>query len=215
MHRRLPALEGLHRHALELQPDLDEIAAGLTRRCRLSDRVEHVSGDILAGVVAKGRYDAIVSWLTFLHIKDRPTLYSRCFESLKPGAGIYAEDYFARSPLSAAEQRSLDDDVSCEHVPTMADYQTDLARAGFDRLELVDVTDAWRRFVVERLESFRAARERNRELHGAEIVQALDDFYTAVAALFGGGNLGGIRLVAWKPGEPATSLSSGMAGKIW
>jgi cyclopropane fatty-acyl-phospholipid synthase-like methyltransferase len=189
--------------ALELQPDLDEIAAGLTRRCRLSDRVEHVSGDILAGVVAKGRYDALVSWLTFLHITDRPTLYSRCFESLKPGAGIYAEDYFARSPLSAAERRSLDDDISCEHVPTMADYQTDLARAGFDRLELVDVTDAWRRFVVERLESFRAARERNRELHGAQIVQALDDFYTAVAALFRGGNLGGIRLVAWKPGEPA------------
>jgi hypothetical protein len=97
----------------------------------------------------------------------------------------------------------------------MADYQTDLARAGFERLQLVDVTDAWRRFVVERLESFRAARERNCELHGAEIVQALDDFYTAVAALFRGGNLGGIRLVAWKPGEPATSLSSAMAGKTW
>lgn len=185
--------------ALELQPDLNEIAARLTRRCRLTDRVEHVCGDILAGVVAKGRYDALVSWLTFLHIPDRAALYRRCFESLKPGAGMYAEDYFARSPLSAAERQSLADDIFCEHVPTMADYQTELARAGFDSLELVDVSESWTQFVVERLESFRAGRERNLKLNGAEIVQGLDEFYAAVVALFRGGNLGGIRLVAWKP----------------
>jgi cyclopropane fatty-acyl-phospholipid synthase-like methyltransferase len=185
--------------ALELQPDLNEIAADLTRRCGLNDRVEHVCGDILAGIVAKGRYDALVSWLTFLHIPDRAALYRRCFESLKPGAGMYAEDYFARRPLSAAERRSLADDVSCERVPTTGDYETELVGAGFDSLELVDVSESWTRFVVERLESFRARRERNLDLHGADLVQGLDEFYAAVAELFCGGNLGGIRIVAWKP----------------
>ena len=60
------------------------------------------------------------------------------------------------------------------------------------------MSESWRRFVVERLESFRASRDRNLDLHGAEIVQGLDEF-AAVAELFSGGNLGGIRVVAWKP----------------
>ena len=115
---------------------------------------------------------------------------------------MYVEDFFVRSPLSATERRSLADDIFCDHVPTLADYQNELVRAGFEALELVDVTESWRRFVVERLESFRARRERELELHGAEIVNGLDDFYAAVAALFRGGNLGGIRLVAWTPSVP-------------
>jgi len=197
--RHLAHRVGCRVTALELQPDLNEIAADLTGRCGLNDRVEHVCGDILAGIVAKGRYDALVSWLTFLHIPDRSTLYRRCFEALKPGAGMYVEDYFARNPLSAAERRSLADEIFCENVPTRGDYETELAKAGFDSLELVDVSESWRRFVVERLESFRASRERNIDLHGAEIVQGLDEFYAAVAELFCGGNLGGIRVIAWKP----------------
>jgi hypothetical protein len=37
------------------------------------------------------------------------------------------------------------------------------------------------------------------QLHGAEIVDGLDEFYSAIVELFGGGNLGGIRFVANKP----------------
>jgi cyclopropane fatty-acyl-phospholipid synthase-like methyltransferase len=200
--RRLSYRVGCRVTALELQPDLNEIAVGLTRRCGLGDRIEHVCGDILAGIVARGRYDALVSWLTFLHIPGRAALYRRCFESLKPGAGMYVEDFFVRSPLTATERRSLANDIFCDYVPTLADYQNELVRAGFEALEFVDVTDSWRLFVVERLESFRARRERHLALHGAEIVNGLDDFYAAVAALFRGGNLGGIRLVAWTPSVP-------------
>ena len=197
--RHLAHRVGCRVTALELQPDLNEIAADLTRRCGLNDRVEHVCGDILAGLGAPGRYDALVSWLTFLHIPDRATLYRRCFESLKPGAGMYVEDYFVRGLLSAAERRSLAEDIFCEHVPTRAELATELVAAGFETPELIDVSESWTQFVVARLGSFRAAREANLALHGAEIVDGLDEFYAAVVELFCGGNLGGVRIAVRKP----------------
>ena len=79
--------------ALELQPDLDDTARVLTQRCGLSENVTHVCGDILSGAPETDYYDALASWLTFLHIPARPVLYARCLEALKPGAGMYAEDF--------------------------------------------------------------------------------------------------------------------------
>lgn len=32
-----------------------------------------------------GSFDFIVSWLVFLHISDKKSLFERCFHSLKPG----------------------------------------------------------------------------------------------------------------------------------
>ena len=69
--------------ALELQPDLDETARELTRRCGLSGKVTHLCGDILNGAPETEHYDALVSWLTFAHIPDRARLYARCFEALR------------------------------------------------------------------------------------------------------------------------------------
>jgi hypothetical protein len=141
--------------------------------------------------------------MKLFHIADRATLYRRCIDALPPGAGMYIEDYFAPRPLSTAERHSLAAEVSCEHVPTLTDLESGLAAAGFGGLEFVDMSDRWTQFVVDRLASFRASRERNLALHGAEIVDGLDEFYAAVAALFRGGNLGGIRLVARKPSATA------------
>ena len=32
-----------------------------------------------------GSYDFIVSWLVFLHIPDKKSIFERCFHNLKPG----------------------------------------------------------------------------------------------------------------------------------
>lgn len=190
---------GCRMTALELQPDLHETAVQLTARCGLDGRVEHVCGNVLDGVPGGG-YDALVSWLTFLHIPQRAQLYSQCFAALKPGGGLYVEDYFARGELTAAERESLARDVFCEHVPDLDAYRAGLRDAGFADVEVVDMSEPWAAFVRQRWRDFRAQRERNLRLHGEEIVDGLDEFYRAVVALFDGGNLGGIRLVARKPG---------------
>ena len=68
--RYIAARSGAQVTALELQPDLDALAADLTRRCGLADLVEHRCGDILDGLGET--YDAVVSFLCFL--QDRKSV---------------------------------------------------------------------------------------------------------------------------------------------
>ena len=197
--RHLAHASGCCMTALELQPDLNEVAAQLTRRCDLDSRVKHICGDILAGSPDNRQYDALVSWLTFLHIPDRPNLYARCRDAMKPGARIYVEDYFQKNPLSDDEQQKLSREVYCDRVPTMAEYERELTAAGFTDINLVDMSAPWTEFVLQRFEGFNAARERNLSLHGSDIVDGLGQFYATIVELFTAGNLGGIRFTASKP----------------
>jgi cyclopropane fatty-acyl-phospholipid synthase-like methyltransferase len=198
--RYLAHVSGCHMTALELQPDLNATAARLTERCRLQDRVTHLCGDILDGPPGNRRFDALVSWLTFLHIPQRPALYRHCYNSLMPGAGIYVEDYFERGSLSEHERTALSREVYCDHVPGMEDYRQELEGAGFEDIELLDMSEEWTRFVVERQHAFESARDRNESLHGTELVEGLSGFYSTIVKLFQAGNLGGICFVARKPG---------------
>ncbi|NKB76678.1 MAG: methyltransferase domain-containing protein [Gammaproteobacteria bacterium] len=86
--RYLAHASGCHMTALELQTDLNFTAQQLTDRCGLTKRVDHVSGDFLENPLGEKTFDALVSWLTFLHIPDRKKLYRNCFSALKPGAAI-------------------------------------------------------------------------------------------------------------------------------
>ena len=197
--RHLAHASGCRMTALELQSDLNEVATQLTRRCDLDTRVEHVCGDILAGSPGNQQYDALVSWLTFLHIPDRPNLYARCHEAMKPGAQIYVEDYFQKQPLSSTEQEKLSREVYCDRVPTMDEYEQELTAAGFRDINLIDMSAPWTEFVLQRFDGFNAARERNLSLHGSEIIDGLGQFSETIVELFTAGNLGGIRFTASKP----------------
>ena len=185
--------------ALEIQPDLHITAAALTERCGLEDRVEHVCGDILEWNANTERFDALVSWLVFLHIRDRGALLGRCFDALQPGGRLFAEDLFALGSLTDEERGTLASKVYCCALPSRFEYAVQLERAGFVDVEFVDMTKIWRRFVRERAEAYRRDRERQIEVNGAQVFAALDDFYRAMALLFEGGNLGGIRLTARRP----------------
>lgn len=194
--RRLASAARCHVSAIELQPDLNSLAADLTARCGLSELVDHIEGDALDGVVGEGVFDAVVSWLTFLHIADRPLLYRECARMLRPGGSMYVEDYHRLGTLSQDEVRILAEDVFCHRVPTLAEYETELSAAGFVDIELTDVTVAWRLFVADRFAEFRAARSLMIDRHGEELVDGLDHFYASINDLFSGGNLGGLRLTA-------------------
>jgi cyclopropane fatty-acyl-phospholipid synthase-like methyltransferase len=185
---------GAHVTALELQPDLDTVAAELTTRCALSHLVEHRCGNVLDGVGET--YDAIVSFLCFLHIGDRLRLLAACRDALKPGRAMYVEDFAkAREPTSA-EAEMLRVKVQCPGLPTPDEYEAQLRGAGFDEVHIDDVTQQWTAFTRERLEQFRAARARNVAVHGAEIVDGLDDFYATIVRLFEGGAVGGVTILA-------------------
>ena len=181
--------------ALELQEDLHQTALKLTNYCQIEHLVEHLCGDILTAP-GKQNYDILVSWLVFLHIVDRHSLFKQCYNHLKAGGKIYIEDYYKRNQFTAQEKDSLKNNIYCNYLPTLEEYQEHLLEAGFKDIEIVDQTDSWSKFVRHRLEDFQTKRERNLQVHGAEIVEGMTQHYTAVSQLFGGGNLGGVRIIA-------------------
>lgn len=182
--------------ALELQEDLHATARSLTARCGLEGRVEHLRGDVLTGVAGSGTYDALMSMLCFLHISDRARLFATCRDALRPGARVFIDDYYARAELEPGERDDLARHVYCHYLPDLDTYLGQLRAGGFTVVQRTDMTEPWRRFVVERLEQFRERRVELVEVHGAETVENLDHFYATVVALFEGERLGGIRLVA-------------------
>ncbi len=194
--RYMAARAGCRVTALELQPDLNATALGLTERCGLAGRVDHLCGDMLSGIVAGRGFDALVSMLCFLHIPDRATLLSQCHAALKPGAAMFVDDYYARGALTEVERRDLADKVCCPYVPSLDELEAQLRAAGFAEVELLDQSEPWTAFVTDRLAGFRGDRPRLVALHGAELVEALEDFYATVVRLFTGGRLGGVRFLA-------------------
>ncbi len=185
---------GAHVTALELQEDLSAVGEDLTRRCGLSGLVDHRCGNVLDGVA--GNFDCIVSMLCFLHIPDRARLFRVCRSVLREGGALYIEDFGRNRNATAAETEALAIKVQCPHVPTPEEYRSDLSGAGFAAVQLIDATADWTSFTASRLAAYRAARDRNVTIHGAEVVDGLDDFYATVAGLFSGGFIAGLKITA-------------------
>lgn len=183
--------------ALEIQPELHNIAQSLTERCGLSGLVTHLCGDIL-DFSKDHDFDLILSWLSFLHIPDRDSLISKCYNILKEDGRMFIEDYYQGKKFTDDELKVLSRDVSCVYLPTWEDYKKQLIYGGFTNVELTDKTDCWKSFVEERLEKFIQTRNQQIETHNQEIADDLEDFYRKVAWLFEGGNLGGLRIIAGK-----------------
>jgi cyclopropane fatty-acyl-phospholipid synthase-like methyltransferase len=187
---------GAHVLALELQPDLHRTAESLTRRCGLSGRVSQRCGNILDGAPEGSPFDAILSFLVFLHIPQRSRLFDVCRQSLKQDGSMFIEDFILRRGPSTEEQHALTVKVLCPYLPDAETYRNHLREAGFAIDHHEDMTESWKNFTAERLALFRANRDRNLKIHGEAITDGLDDFYATVAGLFERGVLGGARILA-------------------
>ena len=182
--------------AVELQEDQHELASRLTERCGLTGQVQHYCGDFLETDWEMGGYDAVVSWLALYHIPERERLLDKIRLLLRPGGYFYAEDLCALDDIDAAQWRDLERDLSAVTLPDIATYKRNLEDAGFIIQSVTDMSADWTEFTRQRLEAFRADRERHVRVHGADIVDSLDAFYSAVDEQFQSGKLGGIRVCA-------------------
>ncbi|MBS0290867.1 MAG: methyltransferase domain-containing protein [Proteobacteria bacterium] len=197
--RYLAHTVGCHVCALELQPKVHDIARDLTHRCGLDERVTHLCGDALSYPLPPAEYDAVVSWLAVLHIPDRPRLLRQIAGSLRPGGAFFVEDFVAQRAFGEPEQRDLREIVYAVSVTRVEEYTADLHAAGFVRVAATDMTEEWTAFVTQRLTAWRANRETYTRDHTEAAYAAQETFYAAVARLFEGGSLGGVRLVAYAP----------------
>lgn len=194
--RHLASTSGCRVTAVELQRELHASACRLTLRCGLERRVEHLRGDFLRTMLPVAGFDALVSWLTFLHIPDKSTLLKRCRSVLRDTGRIYVEDFFRRGPLTVAELERLEKEVYCTALPAADEYRREMEHAGFRDVELVDMSAEWSAFVSNRRRRFAADRVRFVHLHGPATFGKIDGFYQTMQTLFEGGNLGGVRITA-------------------
>jgi len=197
--RYLAHTVGCHVTALELQPEVHAIAADLTRRCGLDGRVTHLCGDALSHPIPDASFDAVVSWLAVLHIPDRPRLLARLAKALHSGGGCAIEDFSMRVAFAAQDLRDLREIVFGITVTSIEDYVHDLAAAGFIDIAATDMTEHWLPFVTQRLKTWRENHTAYARAHGEAAYAAQERFYAAVARLFEGGSLGGVRVVAHVP----------------
>jgi cyclopropane fatty-acyl-phospholipid synthase-like methyltransferase len=184
--------------ALELQPELNEIATNLTDRCGLSNQVLHQCGDILDFPEDKNVFNFAVSWLSFLHIQERNSLFSKCFNILKPTGKMFIEDFYKINEFSEKEIRVLDYDISCVYLPSKEEYIKQLISNGFMNVNFYEKTKSWKTFVKERKNRFIENHESQIKTHDEKIVDELEDFYKKMDWLFDGDNLGGLRIIAEK-----------------
>lgn len=180
--------------ALELQPDLNDLAENLTAKCGLAGRVIHKCANFLDDPLAGRSFDAIISFLVFLHIPDRARLFSLCHSALKLGGAMVIEDFTRLRDLTPEEEDALKNKVQCPYVPDPETYKSDLQTAGFSIVGFEDMSRSWTEFTAERLAAFRARRETNVRINGEELTNGLEDFYATAAGLYGSGAIGGARI---------------------
>eukprot|EP01126_Amoeba_proteus_P026456 TRINITY_DN2619_c0_g1_i2.p1 TRINITY_DN2619_c0_g1~~TRINITY_DN2619_c0_g1_i2.p1 ORF type:complete len:450 (+),score=74.70 TRINITY_DN2619_c0_g1_i2:444-1793(+) len=199
--RYLAGKHGVEVLAIELQSDLNRTSAELVQRCGLSSMVINIGGDFLkvGPHLCSDGYDAIVSWLTILHIQNREKLFHLCYRNLKPGGYFFAEDFFKISKFTSEELSLLQEEVACPYVPDMNSYKNQLRKAGFECIQVTDLTSDWRDFTRDRVSKMEDNKDTLLGIHRQDTYQRLLFFYTTIRDLFAGGNLGGARFFARKP----------------
>ena len=109
-------------HSVEIQAELARTHKLLDERCSLSSQISVINTDFLK-IGSTKTYDGIVSFLVFLHIKDKQSLWNKIFRLLKPGASFCIEDYFLRKPPSTTDLKTMNSTIGIAHLQTESNYK--------------------------------------------------------------------------------------------
>ena len=184
--------------AIELQSDQNNLAKDLTKKCGLSNKVNHICGDILDYDFKNQTFDAVVSWLTLYHIANHEILLKKLFDLLNPNGLFYTEDITSRINLSNADRKEIKKEIYGIHLPYFDKYISNLEQNGFKLIFGEDMSSSWTDFTKERIKKYNSEKERNIKVHGKEVYESLNSFYNFVGQYFSNGKLGGIRVIAKK-----------------
>ena len=184
--------------AIELQSDQNNLAKDLTKKCGLSNKVNHICGDILDYDFKNQTFDAVVSWLTLYHITNHEILLKKLFDLLNPNGFFYTEDITSRINLSDADRKEIKKEIYGIHLPYFDNYISNLEQNGFELIFSEDMSSSWADFTKERIKKYNSEKERNIRVHGKEVYESLNSFYNFVGQYFSNGKLGGIRVIAKK-----------------
>jgi ubiquinone/menaquinone biosynthesis C-methylase UbiE len=173
-----------------------EAARRLTRRVRLEQRVEFVQGDATAMPLPDASFDVVMAQESWLHIPDKPELIAQCARVVKPGGVIAFTDVVRRGELPADDQARLAAGMHAPDIGSPEQYRELLAanRCSVERQD--DLSEDWRRILVDRLAMYRSLRDTTVAKFGLARFEEYDRAYSHFVGLFAAGALGGVRVVA-------------------
>ncbi len=194
--RYLAHTVGCHVTALELRHEMHDIALDLTRRCGLRSLVTHIQGDALSCPIEVAGFDATVSWMAVHHIPERPRLMARLAQALRPGGHVYIEDLVLRDVTSREDYATMRTMLHAATLTDAEDLAQELEDAGFDEIDMTDMTPSWGTFCRVRTRAFSEHFDRQAHVHGEDMATNILQFFSDVERQFSSGRLGGVRISA-------------------
>ncbi len=173
-----------------------EAAKRLTRRVGLDRVVDFVQGDATAMPLPDSTYDVLIGQESWLHVLDKAALIQQCARVVKPTGTIAFTDIVLRLELTRGEEERLAAEM---HIPSVASadrYEELLAANGCQVALRDDLSEEWKRILVDRLEMYRSLRDTTVLKFGEARFLEYDRAYSHFVGLFVAGKLGGVRVIA-------------------
>lgn len=181
---------------IDLTASRIEGARELTALVGLEDRVAFLHGNALALPFAPGTFDVAVSQEAFCHVPDK-ALLAECVRVLKPGGRLAFTDIMTTAATDQPTRARLGQGMAFRDLASAADYSAMLEALGC-RVEIADLSHAWRDILIDRLAMYRSLKAETVARYGEAHFAAWDENYSFFVGLYRTGELGGGRVVATK-----------------
>lgn len=133
---------------------------------------------------------------SWLHIPDKTALMHQCARVVRPAGTIAFTDVVRRAQLTRGEEHRLAMEMHAPNVASADRYEKLLAENGC-RVELQDdLSEDWKRILVDRLAMYRSLRDTTITKFGEARFLEYDRAYSHFVGLFVAGKLGGVRIIA-------------------
>lgn len=171
-------------------------ASRLTGRAGLEGLVQFVQGDALRMPFPDGCFHVVMGQEAWCHVPHKAALLAECRRVLAPGGVVAFTDILRTGALLPAEMERLSRDMAFPSLETLEGYAASLDAAGFEVLQVEDLSTLWTEVLVERLAMYRSLGPGTARAFGAARSADWDAFYAFFVGLYQLGRLGGGRFLA-------------------
>jgi ubiquinone/menaquinone biosynthesis C-methylase UbiE len=194
--RFLAASFGVKVQGLDLNAGRVAGAEKLTHLVGLDARCRFAEGDATNMPFAGQSFDAALSQEAFLHIADKPALFTELRRVLRPGGRLCFTDWLAGPGLSPADRQRLQSGIMAQAIHEPEEYRDLIAAAGFQAIIHEDLSAWWHDLLIQRLEMFRGMEAGTVASFGQQRHETYITAYEFFVGRITEGRLGGGRFTA-------------------
>ncbi len=181
---------------IDLTESRIEAARNLTALAGLDGRATFRRANALHLPFDDKSFDVVISQEAFCHVPDKDRLVAECVRVLKPGGRLAFTDILATDTITDAIRDRLQQEMTFLELASRKGYRRRLEREGCVVVEAQDISDEWRRILIDRLAMYRSLKEQTIERFGKTHFTKWDDAYRFFVGLYETGELAGGRFLS-------------------